>query len=322
MPSLRGSDVLMAGNHGPRHFRNHSREIPQPPEPREPLAQRLRNKYLFIRDGIVDWLTEYRVFRIPILNWFIIIFYAAFLVRLSLRFKELYAKQPLLTMMVTNILLYGLADTLAQTLSSMIAFRPEPLDQPQSSLFVRYILEKGRPRRIILDEEEDDLLDLGLELGEDDFISDESSPSTSPGPQPQRNKEVFRFQRLALFSIWGFILSFFQSPWYAFLNGAMTEDNKFISVLRRVLTDQLCFSPVSLLGFFTYTTIVMENGDRAAVTEKLRTSYLPTLVLNYAIWPAAQFINFLFIPGPMQIPFSSTIGVFWNAYLSLKNASK
>jgi protein Mpv17 len=65
----------------------------------------------------------------------------------------------------------------------------------------------------------------------------------------------------------------------------------------------------------------MEGGNREAVVEKLKKSYLPTIALNYCIWPAAQFLNFMVIPSPLQIPFSSTIGVFWNAYLSLKNAS-
>jgi protein Mpv17 len=69
-------------------------------------------------------------------------------------------------------------------------------------------------------------------------------------------------------------------------------------------------------------TIVMERGDRDAVGEMLKTRYIQTLAVNYLVWPASQFVNFLIIPSPLQIPFSSTVGVFWNAYLSLKNASR
>jgi protein Mpv17 len=319
-PRLAGADVIAASPTPPppRHSRNLSREGNPGPRQRVPLRRRIHDLTVRVKDAIVDFLTQYRVFRVPILNWMIIVLYAAFLIRLSLRFKQLYSQRALITMMVTNILLYGLADTLAQTLSSMIAFRPEPEDQRHPG-FVRYVLEKGRPRRILLyeeDHEEADLLELGL--GDDQFARDQQPP---PPPDTGAKMEIFHFRRLALFTVWGFILSFFQSPWYAFLNNSLNEDNMFLSVLRRVLTDQLCFSPISLLAFFTYTTAVMEGGDRNAVVQKLKTAYLPTLVLNYAIWPAAQFINFLFIPSPMQIPFSSTLGVFWNAYLSLKNAS-
>lgn len=321
---LSGEDVI-GPPPPPRHSRNFSNNTNNSNNapPTIPTRQKIFNFFIGVKDSIVDWLTQYRIFRIPLLNWFIIVFYAAFLIRLSLRFKQLYNQRALITMMVTNILLYGLADTLAQTLSSMIAFKPEPEDQHHPG-FVRYVLEKGRPRRILLNEddnEEADLLELQLEIGEGGQRNSSIQQQQLPHRNSSNKAEIFHFRRLALFSVWGFILSFFQSPWYAFLNNSLNEDNMFLSVLRRVLTDQLCFSPISLLAFFTYTTAVMEGGDRAAVVHKLKTAYLPTIVLNYAIWPAAQFINFLFIPSPMQIPFSSTLGVFWNAYLSLKNAS-
>lgn len=77
---------------------------------------------------------------------------------------------------------------------------------------------------------------------------------------------------------------------------------------------------LALAAFFTYMTIVIDGGDWAAVKQRLRTRYLQTLVVNYAVWPTAQFINFLLLPSSLQVPFASTIGVFWNAYLSLKNA--
>ncbi|CAN6665703.1 hypothetical protein TRVA0_037S00738 [Trichomonascus vanleenenianus] len=301
MPSLRGPDILDSTDWNTDHNQ------------KKPLLTRIRSFVAGVKNACVDWITQYRIFRIPLLNWFIIVFYAVFLIRLTFRFRALYAKRALITMMVTNLLLYGLADTLAQTLRTMVAFKPEPLEQPKNLLFVRYILEKGRPRRVILEEEEDEeLLELGLD---EELLSD-----NAPHPHRPQQPEIFHFRRLALFTVWGFLLSFVQSPWYSFLN-SINENNKFISVLRRVLADQLCYSPISLCCFFIYATVVIEGGDKAAVVAKLKKSYLPTLAINYCVWPAAQFINFLVIPRAVQIPFSSTIGVFWNAYLSLKNAS-
>lgn len=202
----------------------------------------------------------------------------------------------------------------------MYAFLPEP-EENSSNFFVKYILEKGRPRRVILDEADDDLLELGIDdedvAMEGDWQAQERRRSEI---RSRKRAEAFAFRRLALFSVWGFIISFFQSPWYAILNSSYNEDNAFLRALKRVLTDQLCYSPLSLAAFLSYMAVVMEGGDREAVGEKLRSVYLPTLAANYAVWPAAQFLNFLVIPGPLQIPFSSTIGVFWNAYLSLKNA--
>lgn len=49
---------------------------------------------------------------------------------------------------------------------------------------------------------------------------------------------------------------------------------------------------------------------------------MPTLKANYILWPAVQMINFRLMPLQFQIPFVSTIGIAWTAYLSLTNASE
>lgn len=317
MPSLSGPDLLV---------NNDSVEII---DSEHPLMSKMRRKSRMVGEFIMDWLTEYRVLRVPIMNWAIMVLYGAFLLRLSLKFKTLYDRHALTTMMVTNILLYGLADALAQTIGCVAAFKPIP-EENTSLIFVRYILERGRPRRVILDEADDDLVELGLDdpfMDGVDYEEDVNGPNSHPqhqftaAPTSPRNREVFHFRRLALFTLWGIIISFFQSPWYAFLNSAYSNDNKFLSVLKRVLTDQLCFSPVSLACFLSYMAYTIEQGGRQGVADKLKTKYLPTLGINWVVWPATQFFNFLVMPSPLQIPFSSTIGVFWNAYLSYRNAS-
>jgi hypothetical protein len=134
------------------------------------------------------------------MNWGVIIAYALFLARLTMRFKTLYAAHALRTMMTTNLLLYGLADTLAQTLESAIAFHPEP-EENVGLFYVKYILEKGRPMKVILDEEDDDLVELGLES---DYGSDDLGHDNDASPAPSSNEpKIFSFRRQVLFSLWG-----------------------------------------------------------------------------------------------------------------------
>lgn len=105
--------------------------------------------------------------------------------------------------MTTNLLLFGLADTLAQTLTSALTFRPEP-EQSGGLLYFKYILEKGRPMKVILDEEDDDLVELGLESDYGSDNEEDSGPDNSQGPAPtSKNSEIFSFRRLFLFSLWG-----------------------------------------------------------------------------------------------------------------------
>lgn len=276
---------------------------------------------------------SYRLCRVPKLYWFIIIFYGGFLIRLMFLFSSIYEHRALVTMIVTNILLYGLADTLAQTLSSIAEFKPDTSAYNIKFLLEKSVLSESDSVQLRFDDsdDEEEEADALLELGLADDFTFASTNGGASQPNPLSRKDSlssnvskytsgYNFRRLSLFMMWGLIQTFMQFSWYAILNDVYSEDNLFLSALKRVLSDQLCYSPLSLGLFFVYTTVVMEGGDLDAVKAKLRARYLQTLVVNYAVWPLTQFINFLLLPTALQVPFASTVGVFWNAYLSLKNA--
>ena len=43
----------------------------------------------------------------------------------------------------------------------------------------------------------------------------------------------------------------------------------------------------------------------------------PKVVLtNWMVWPAAQFVNFYFVPLSYRILVASGVALFWNIYLS------
>lgn len=266
-------------------------------------------------------------------------------------------------MVVSNLLLYGLADTLAQSLTTLIKFKPET--GPDAGFQIPFLWELPEIKRIRLstnddhnhyqqDEDENgesgdelesgtegsdtdsidsrDLVELGL-TGDANAVlllhSNDEEGGRGRGGRRRRLRSLkpttslitYDFRRLSLFMVWGFIQAFLQYYWYPILNSLYNEDNLFLSTLKRVMTDQLCYSPLSLAAFFLYSTIVIEGGNKEDIKYKLKTAYLQTLVVNYAVWPAAQTINFLFLPKHLQVPFASTVGVFWNAFLSLKGAS-
>jgi protein Mpv17 len=122
----------------------------------------------------------------------------------------------------------------------------------------------------------------------------------------QTDKDIFNFHRFVGFTFWGFSMAFVQVAWYWVLNHLFTTDPTFVSVLERVLSDQLCFSPVSLFCFFSYSNFVLEGGDKVTLNEKIKKIYLSTLAANYMVWPLVQFINFLVMPRRFQVPFSSS----------------
>jgi protein Mpv17 len=66
---------------------------------------------------------------------------------------------------------------------------------------------------------------------------------------------------------------------------------------------------------------VAEGGGKRAVIRKFQDVYMPALKANYIVWPLVQIVNFRLVPIQFQIPFVSTIGIAWTAYLSVTNSS-
>lgn len=243
--------------------------------------------------------SKYILDRVPLLNVIIFLVQMALVARLTSRFNAYYDERPILTMMVTNAVLGGIADTVAQTITAVKLradrrgpFHPNPRDDPIAT--------------------EIHELDLKNPLNDRELI-----PDSRALPPP------FDFERLTRFMAYGFAMAPIQFRWFKFLEKTfpITKTAAFGPAMKRVALDQLVFAPVGIATFFTAMTIA-EGGGRRAVQTKLKDMYVPTLKANFIIWPAVQVINFRLMPVQFQLPFVSTIGIAWTAYLSLSNASE
>lgn len=279
-----------------------------------------------------------RIYNIPALNFVIIGILGTFLLKLTTKYTGLYMKNSLITIIVTNLVLYGISETLAQSLLSY-----NPTEPRLSFKFNRNTGGYGgisfNPNNYGDMNRVGDFSDEHVAMESDDedlnrfidYIQDNDSTYESPSMQPYNpdmtplpleliELTYYQFNRLAGFMCWGFIMACVQCWWYKFLQ-IYSKDPKFIEVLRKVLTDQLCFSPISLFCFFTYGTIVLESGNWNDVKAKLDRIYMKTLLINYSVWFPVQFFNFLLVPRDFQVPFSSSVSVLWNCFLSMRNSS-
>jgi len=171
-----------------------------------------------------------------------------------------------------------------------------------------------------------------------------SRPPSSPdleGILPERlqeNNELkpqFDPLRTARFAVYGFCIAPVVGKWFQFLDRrfplpaaavagkvAASPKSAIVATLRRVAVDQAIFAPIGIAIFFTAIGFMEGNGTEG-IREKFRDAYLPAFIANYKVWPLMQFINFRFCPLPYRVPFVSTVGIFWNGYLSyLNNAAK
>ncbi|KAL4868368.1 hypothetical protein BDV12DRAFT_104382 [Aspergillus spectabilis] len=228
--------------------------------------------------------------RLPLLHTIIFLIEMAAATRLAAKFNAYYSEKPVLTTMVTNAILGGVADTVAQLIT---AFRSRPGAQSDDFSIEIRDLDKERPPT------------LG-ELGH-----------SKHAPPP------FDFERLTRFMSYGFFMAPIQFKWFGFLSRTfpLGKTNPTMSAMKRVAFDQLLFAPFGLVCFFSFMTVA-EGGGRRALTRKLQDIYLPTLKANFVLWPAVQILNFRVVPIQFQIPFVSSVGIAWTAYLSLTNSSE
>lgn len=129
-------------------------------------------------------------------------------------------RPTVLTMMVTNAILGGVADTVAQ---SITAIRERSARRP------------GRNGVV------DDLADEIHELDSKNPLNDQELIPISPLLPPP-----FDFERLTRFMAYGFMMAPVQFKWFQFLSRTfpITKTAKFAPAMKRVAMDQLVFAPV------------------------------------------------------------------------------
>ncbi|KAJ2044695.1 hypothetical protein GGI01_002634 [Coemansia sp. RSA 376] len=91
------------------------------------------------------------------------------------------------------------------------------------------------------------------------------------------------------------------------------------AVLKRLAVDQTVFAPFATFSFIGGMG-AMEGLGPSELVERFRIQYLPLLIAGYALWPAAQVVNFSIVPLAYRIPFTSVVGLMWHTYLSWTSA--
>lgn len=105
--------------------------------------------------------------------------------------------------------------------------------------------------------------------------------------------------------------------WYFTLERIVGSSGGRALVIKKVFLDQALFTPVFLPSFLV-TLGALQRRSWESIKQTVRADYLPILKANYVLWPAAQLINFRFVPLSYRVPFASCVALFWNTYLAWK----
>lgn len=107
--------------------------------------------------------------------------------------------------------------------------------------------------------------------------------------------------------------------WYPFLQRVQGSTPRR-TALKRMAFDQLGFAP--LVGIPLYFTClgIMENRSSTEIKEHVANNYQPTLLANWSVWPAFQYVNFRYMPADYRLLTVNTISIAWNTFLSVMNS--
>ncbi|KAG1666162.1 hypothetical protein FOA52_011574 [Chlamydomonas sp. UWO 241] len=92
------------------------------------------------------------------------------------------------------------------------------------------------------------------------------------------------------------------------------------TALTKTALGQVTLFPVYLGSCFMALKL-MEGLSVQQSFEHVSKVFIPTMVTGSVFWPAANMLNFLFLPPTSRVLFVNAAGLIWNMYLSLVNSS-
>lgn len=96
-----------------------------------------------------------------------------------------------------------------------------------------------------------------------------------------------------------------------------STSNTIKSTLLRVGVDQIGFSPVGISLYFVVMGL-MQAKSWDEIQSNWHQNFVPTLLVNWTVWPTFQAINFNLIPVGYRLMAVNIVSIGWNAFLSYK----
>lgn len=109
-------------------------------------------------------------------------------------------------------------------------------------------------------------------------------------------KKDYNFNRTKTFFVMG---TFYVAPIlhvsYSKILPALVPEVSPVGAVKKLALDQLIAAPLIILFFYPAINLVEGKPLSSAISD-LKAKYVPTMITNYYIWPAANLVNFMFVP--------------------------
>jgi len=104
--------------------------------------------------------------------------------------------------------------------------------------------------------------------------------------------------------------------WYVRLERTFGSSISLATTLKKVATDQLVMAPFMSFGIINLVGASQGKRRLEEFKEKLNQEYVEVLLNGWKLWPAAQIINFYFVPFLLRPLYVNVVALFWNTYLA------
>ncbi|CAN8009624.1 unnamed protein product [Ixodes pacificus] len=108
-----------------------------------------------------------------------------------------------------------------------------------------------------------------------------------------------------------------QRTWLILMDKRLVRTTGPIATVKKVVLGQLVFAPVSVFGFLVFLG-VLQGRTRADIERNIRENYSTIMKTFYKLWPAAQVINFQYVPLPYRLLYTNCVSLVWHTYMSWK----
>ena len=124
----------------------------------------------------------------------------------------------------------------------------------------------------------------------------------------------FNIKRSAHMTAAGFTTGLVSHYWYIYLDRFLGTRKTFFLITKKVLLDQIVFSPVNLLVYFSTLGICERSGTLRIKEELVEKGFEQIYIVEWIVWPPMQYFNFYVLPLRYRILFDNIISLGFDIY--------
>jgi len=128
------------------------------------------------------------------------------------------------------------------------------------------------------------------------------------------SKNGFNYVRSLHMTCAGFTTGLVSHYWYIYLDKVLGIRKNMFVITKKVLLDQIIFSPINLLVYFSTLGLCERSGVQRISDELVEKGFEQIYVVEWIVWPPMQFFNFYVLPLRYRILFDNIISLGFDIY--------